>query len=108
MADETTDPWPPLGPPAAGDEVATLLGSLELQRATFAWKCGGLDGAGMQATVGASTMTLGGLVKHITLVEAAYSAHRLWGRNWGARRNPIDWEPDPAWGWPTPADAAPD
>jgi hypothetical protein len=26
------------GPPTAGDEAATLLGSLERQRATFAWK----------------------------------------------------------------------
>jgi hypothetical protein len=33
------------GPPVAGDETATLLGSLERQRAIFAWKCGGLDAA---------------------------------------------------------------
>jgi len=31
------------GPPPAGDEAAILLGSLERQRAIFAWKCGGLD-----------------------------------------------------------------
>ena len=108
MADDTTDPWPPLGPPAAGDEVATLLGSLERQRATFAWKCGGLDAAGMQARVGASTMTLGGLVKHITLVEADYFTHRLWGRDPGAPWNAIDWDADPDWEWRTAADDAPD
>jgi hypothetical protein len=28
-------------PPAVGDETATLLGFLEYQRATLAWKCGG-------------------------------------------------------------------
>jgi hypothetical protein len=33
-------------PPLAGDETATLLGSLERVRATVAWKCGGLDAAG--------------------------------------------------------------
>ena len=38
--DERGHPEPPL----AGDEIDTLLGSLERQRATFAWKCGGLDG----------------------------------------------------------------
>jgi hypothetical protein len=27
-------------PPVSGDETATLLGSLERQRAIFAWKCG--------------------------------------------------------------------
>ena len=37
-------------PPDAGDETATLLGFLERQRATFAWKCGGLDAAGLRAT----------------------------------------------------------
>src|SRR3954467_7222107 len=45
----TLDPpldGPPLdGPPVAGDETSTLLGSLERQRRTFAWKCGGLDSA---------------------------------------------------------------
>ena len=29
-------------PPVAGDETATLLGFLERQQATLAWKCGGL------------------------------------------------------------------
>ncbi|MFZ0325344.1 MAG: mini-circle protein, partial [Actinomycetes bacterium] len=38
----------PREPPVAGDEPATLLGSLERQRATFAWKCGELDSAGLQ------------------------------------------------------------
>src|SRR3954471_3099097 len=108
MADDTTDPWPPTGPPAAGDEVATLLGSLERQRATFAWKCEGLDATGMQATVGASTMTLGGLVKHVTLVEADYFTHRLLGRDPGAPWNAIDWDADPDWEWRTGAEDSPE
>jgi Protein of unknown function (DUF664) len=41
-------------PPLAADEAATLLGFLEFQRATLAWKCGGLDGARLRATVGVS------------------------------------------------------
>ena len=32
-------------PPLAGDETATLLGSLERQRAYLARKCDGLDAA---------------------------------------------------------------
>ena len=51
------------------DETATLLGFLEYQRATLAWKCAGLDAAGLRATVGASSMTLGGLLKHLAYVE---------------------------------------
>src|SRR5580704_16807076 len=63
-------------PPVAGDETATLVGSLERQRATFAWKSGGLDAAGLRATVGASSMTLGGLFKHLALVEVQYFSRR--------------------------------
>ena len=50
-------------PPLAGDETATLLGFLEYQRATLAWKYAGLDAAGLRATVGASSMTLGGVAQ---------------------------------------------
>ena len=32
-------------PPIAGDESATLLGYLDFQRATMAWKCSGVDEA---------------------------------------------------------------
>ena len=65
LMDEQGRPEPPL----AGDEVATLLGFLDYQRATLAWKCAGLDAAGCGATVGASSMTLGGMLKHLAYVE---------------------------------------
>jgi hypothetical protein len=61
-------------PPIAGDETATLLGALGRERATLAWKCGGLDAAGLTATVGASSMTLGGLRILVDLMEE-YSRH---------------------------------
>src|SRR5689334_11349961 len=64
-------------PPIAGTEVETMLGSLERQRYLFAWKCGGVDAAGMRATLGPSTMTLGGLVKHLALVEDTHFARLL-------------------------------
>jgi hypothetical protein len=54
-------------PPLAADEAATLLGFLDYQRATLAWKFGGVDAAGLRASVGVSSMTLGGLVKHPTV-----------------------------------------
>ena len=103
-----TDAMIPREPPFAGDEAATLLGSLERQRATFAWKCGGLDQAGMRATVGASTMTLGGMLKHLALVEADYFVHRLQGRDPGPPWNSIDWDADPNWEWRTAADDSPE
>lgn len=92
----------------AGDEAATLLGSLDRQRATLEWKCAGLDAAGMGATVGASSVTLGGLLKHLALVEADYFAGRLHGRDPGAPWNAVDWDADPDWEWRTAADDTPE
>jgi uncharacterized damage-inducible protein DinB len=64
-------------PPAAGTEAETLVGALERQRRIFAWKCADLDADGMLATAAASTMTLGGLVKHMALVEDDLLSQRL-------------------------------
>ena len=98
----------PREPPIAGDETATLIGSLERQRRTFIWKCSGLDAAGMRATVGASTMTIGGLVKHLTVVEPVYFIYRLHGRDPGPPVNAVDWDADPNWEWRTAADDSPE
>lgn len=56
-------------PPLAAGETATLLGFLKYHRATLVWKCAGLDAAGLRATIAASSMTLGGLFKHLAYVE---------------------------------------
>lgn len=98
----------PHEPPIAGDETATLLGSLERQRRTFEWKCEGLDADGLRATVGASSITLGGLLKHLALVEAEYFALRLHGRDLGPPWNAVDWNANPGWEWRSAADDAPD
>uniref|UniRef100_A0AAU2VE29 DinB family protein n=1 Tax=Streptomyces sp. NBC_00003 TaxID=2903608 RepID=A0AAU2VE29_9ACTN len=58
MTGISAEAWPE--PPLAGTEAAAVLGALERQRATLAWKCSGLDAVGLRATVGASTITLGG------------------------------------------------
>ena len=97
-----------LEPPVAGDEIATLLGSLERQRATLAWKCGGLDAAGMRATVGTSTVTLGGLLKHLALVEDDYFAGRLHGRALGSPWDTGDWDADPDWEWNSATEDTPE
>ena len=76
-----TEPDDPRGsePPLAEDETATLLGSLERQRTILAWKCGGLDAAGLRAILAPSTITLGGLLKHLANVEDDYFSQRLLG-----------------------------
>lgn len=79
------------GPPLDGNETDTLLGALERSRATLAWKCGGLDEAGMRATVGTSSMTLGGLLKHLAGVEDEYFTRRLLGRDLPPPWDTVDW-----------------
>ena len=95
-------------PPAAGSETDTLLGSLERERAIFAWKCGGLDAKGLSATVGASSMTLGGLLKHLALVEDYYFGHKLHGREYGPPWDTADFDADPDWEWHSAADDTPE
>jgi hypothetical protein len=56
-------------PPKTAGEVDMLLFALDRSRAQFAWKCGGLDAAGLGKAHPPSAMTLGGLLKHLALVE---------------------------------------
>lgn len=102
--DERGHPEPPL----AGDEIDTLLGSLERQRATFAWKCGGLDAAGLRATVGASSVTLGGLLKHLARVEEGAVARKLLGRPPEPPWDTVDWNADPDWDWHSATEDSPE
>jgi Protein of unknown function (DUF664) len=95
-------------PPLAGDETATLLGSLERQRATLAWKCGGLDAAALRATLAPSSITLGGLLKHLALIEDEYFSRRLHGRDLGPPWDTADWDADPDWEWHSAAEDSPE
>jgi uncharacterized damage-inducible protein DinB len=94
-------------PPVAAGETATLLGFLDYQRATLRWKCAGLDADGLRATVGASTMTLGGLLKHMAAVEDHWFSRSLHGRDPEPPWNTVDWEADPDWEWHSAADDSP-
>jgi uncharacterized damage-inducible protein DinB len=95
-------------PPETGDEVATLLGFLNFHRATFAWKCSGLDATGLRATVGASSMTLGGMLKHLALNEDSWFSERLAGRPLPAPWDTVDWDADPDWEWHSAAEDPPE
>jgi hypothetical protein len=86
-------------PPVAGSEIDTLIGSLERQRRLFAWKCGGLDAAGLSATVGSSAMTLGGLLKHLAAVEDFYFSGKLHARGQNPPFDTAPWDDDPDWEW---------
>jgi uncharacterized damage-inducible protein DinB len=95
-------------PPLAADETATLLGFLDYQRATLAWKCSGLDAAGLEATVAASSMTLGGLLKHLAYVEDLWCSRWLLGRDPAPPWDTVDWKADPDWDWHSAAEDTPE
>jgi uncharacterized damage-inducible protein DinB len=95
-------------PEPAVSEVETLLGFLNFQRATLKWKCAGLGSGGLNVSVGVSTMTLGGLLKHMTFVENEWFWRWL-GDN--ERLEPwlsIDWEQQPDWEFASAFEDSPD
>src|SRR5690349_5533585 len=86
MSETATEP----SLPVYSTEAESLLSVLERNRRTFAWKTSELDEKGLRATTAASTMTLGGLVKHVALVETDWLAVKLAGRQYGAPWDSVD------------------
>jgi hypothetical protein len=84
-------PWEP---PLAGTEVEHLKGALDRLRTTFRWKADDLDSAALQVRIGASALTLGGLLKHLARVEEEMFSFRLKGEPpgppWDVEAGPDD------------------
>ena len=81
----TESPWTapvvdrPGGPNIAPERVA-METMLDHHRATLLWKCGGLTGEQLAArTVPTSTMSLLGLVRHLSDVERSWFRRRIAG-----------------------------
>ena len=97
------------GPPPSGTEIENLTGSLERMRRTFAWKCSGLDVEAMRRTLGPGTVTLGGLLKHLALVEDDVFRCKLLGAtSYAPPFEAVDFDAHPDWEWRTAADDTPE
>jgi len=57
-----------------GNDAEMLQFAVDRVRQQFAWKTGGLDAEQLRRTHPPSTMTLAGLVKHMTFVEDGFTA----------------------------------
>ncbi|MBD8870448.1 DinB family protein [Nocardioides donggukensis] len=95
-------------PPTSGDEVATLVGFLDHHRDTLRWKTAGLDGEELARPLPPSTMTLGGLLKHLALVEDWWLSEVLLAREADPAFREVDWDADPDWEWHTAAEDSPE
>ncbi|KAA2261968.1 DUF664 domain-containing protein [Solihabitans fulvus] len=103
-----TDNERPWEPPLAGTEVEHLVGALERLRTTFRWKADDLDPAGLRTSVGASSLTLGGLLKHLARAEDQMFSTKLSGAPVGAPWHAVDWATDPDWDFDSAADDTPE
>jgi uncharacterized damage-inducible protein DinB len=97
MADERPEP------PYEGGEVATLLGFLDYQRETLERKCRGLNDEQVRVTLGPSSITLGGLLKHLACVEDSWFTETVAGEPLPEPWASVDFEADPDWLWHTAA-----
>jgi hypothetical protein len=98
-------PWEP---PLAGTEAEQLIGALDRLRTTFRWKADDLDSAGLQARIGTSTLTLGGLLKHLAAVEDSIFTTKLTGEPVGAPWDATGWDERKCWELTFVADEAPE
>ncbi len=102
------DPSTPWEPPLAGPEAPQLFGALERLRATFRWKADDLDSAGLQTTIGASSLTLGGLLKHLAANEDYISTVKLTGDPVGDPGAATAWDGDDDWEFSSAGEDAPE
>ncbi|HKA67827.1 MAG TPA: DUF664 domain-containing protein [Actinomycetes bacterium] len=99
------NPWEP---PFAGTEVEHIVGALERLRTTFRWKADDLDAAGLRVRLAASSLTLGGLLKHLAAVEDYQFTTKLRGGPMGAPWDATGWDGSNDWEFDSAADDTPE
>jgi uncharacterized damage-inducible protein DinB len=52
-------------------------------------------------------LTLGGILKHMAMVEGIWFSRFLHGRGYAPPWDAVDWEADPGWEWRTAAGDSP-
>jgi hypothetical protein len=100
-----TNPWEP---PLAGTESEHLVGALDRLRTTFRYKADDLDAAALQTRIGASSLSIGALLKHLAMVEDYYSTTKLSGDPLGEQWADNGWDDNDDWELDSAADDSPD
>ena len=97
----------PIDPSRCLSERDTLVSFLDYYRRVLVRKCAGLTSRQLQATTANSTLTLGGLLRHMALVEDHWFQHTFLGRELPDLWLTADWDAQPDWEMDTAPEFSP-
>ncbi len=103
MAEDITNGEDRPFPPGQAGELDTLVGFLEYQRATFSWKCSGLSDDQLRSALPPTSMTLGGMLKHLASAEDAWFTNVVGGHEMPEPWASHDSDEDLDWSWASAA-----
>jgi len=106
-APQSFDPDERVAPPLQADDATTLRVFLDYHRDTLRWKCSGLTQEQLAQPLPPSDMTLGGMMKHLALVESDWWESDFVGREYMPPFDAVDWEADGDWEWHSAKDDTP-
>jgi uncharacterized damage-inducible protein DinB len=98
----------PHDPDLVASERQTLVEFLEYYRTVLLRKAAGLDRAQLAVSVGASSLTIGGLIKHMAFVEHGWFRECWLGEGLIAPWSAVDWSATPDWELESAAHDSPD
>jgi hypothetical protein len=104
----STPPETRVDPPLRSDEATTLRAYLDYHRETLRWKCRGLTQEQLAMAHPPSGMNLGGMMKHLALVESSWFEDVYAGRGLMPPFDTVDWDADRDWEWHTARDDTPE
>jgi hypothetical protein len=85
--------------PKAANEIETLTAFLDFYRAVMIDKASGLTQQQLGVQLEPSTMTLSGMVYHLTVVEVSWFSESFAGESLGEPWASVDWQADRDWEW---------
>jgi uncharacterized damage-inducible protein DinB len=92
----------------AAGEIETLTAFLDYYRAVMLDKVGGLTQEQLGTRLEPSTMTLAGMIYHLTVVEASWFSDIFAGEGIGEPWASVDWDEDRDWEWHVAPSMGPD
>jgi len=95
-------------PPLHADEATMLRSFLDYHRDTLRRKCDGLTQEQLAQQLPPSDMSLGGLMKHLALVESQWFDHWFRDAGFAPPFDTLDWDADDDWEFQSARDDSPE